>query len=219
VIATPEHWTSFSAHLEAAGWNEASLTAEGLLIRADADATLASFMESGSPSRDRFEAVVGGLLDGVAERFPTTTIRAFGEMVDLLARRGELGAAVALEELWNGLAETRDFSLLCGYQLDVFDQAVQTGALPDVCRTHSHVRPVQDPARLSRAVDRALAEVLGPLETAQVYVSVAEDMPRGGVPRSQAVLMWLSAHQPANAGRVLSRARSHYVQRPSVAAP
>jgi hypothetical protein len=217
VIATPAHWEIFAGRLDLAGWSAESLAADGLLTVADAEATLESFMEDGSPSQARFEAVVGGLLDEIAGRFPAQTIRAFGEMVDLLAQRGELDAAIALEELWNALAESRDFALLCGYRLDLFDRAVQTGTLPEVCRTHSHVRAVADPVRLSTAVDRALAEVLGPLATAQVYVSVAEEMPRGSLPRGQAILMWLSAHQPVNAGRVLSRARSHYLHRPSVA--
>jgi hypothetical protein len=218
VIATPEHLERFKTGLEEAGWDPDALAAEGLLATADAATTLASFMEGGAPSPQRFEAVVGTLVDRIAERFPGTTIRAFGEMVDLLARRGELAAARALEELWNGLAETRSFALLCGYQLDVFDHAIQVGALPDVCRAHSHVRPVDDPVRLSSAVDRALTEVLGPVATAQVYLSVAADVPRGKLPRGQAILMWLSAHQPLNATRVLSRARSHYQQQPSARA-
>ena len=138
-------------------------------------------------------------------------------MVDILTRRGERAAADALEELWNDLAESRDFALLCGYQLDVFDPVVQAEALPAVCRAHSHIRPVANPTHLAHAVDRALFELLGPLDTAQVYMDVALEVPRNAIPRAQAILMWLAAKHPKEAGRVLARVRSHYLGDPATA--
>ena len=49
-----------------------------------------------------------------------------------------------VEQLWNQLARTRRFSLLCGYELDVFDPQAQAGALQAICRVHSHVLPAHD---------------------------------------------------------------------------
>jgi hypothetical protein len=46
-----------------------------------------------------------------------TTIRAYGEMVDLLWKDGRSAASIKLEMLWNRLAGTHDFSLLCGYAM------------------------------------------------------------------------------------------------------
>jgi hypothetical protein len=155
------------------------LQAEGLLTIADAETTLATFMSGGRPSPVRFRDVVGGVLDSISQRHPGRRIRAFGEMVDLLCLRGEREAALALEGLWNRLARKRDFSLLCGYQLDVFDRASQATTLPGVCRSHTHVKPVFDSTRLTVAVDRALGEILGRAEAGKVYLLVAEEARRG----------------------------------------
>jgi hypothetical protein len=210
LIVTDAHRRLFEAELARRGHDLDALAADGAVTVFDADETLAQFLVDGAPDAGRFEAVVGTVVDAVAGRFPGKTIRAFGEMVDVLVQRGSVEAAIRLEELWNELAAPRDFALLCGYELDVFDPAVQSGTLPQVCRVHSHVRAVADGPRLAGAVDRALSDVLGPVEAARVYMSVAEDVPRGKVGRGQAVLMWLSAAQPLRARRVLARARAHY---------
>jgi hypothetical protein len=203
VVAAPAHLESFAAE---SGWDNTLVTA------ADADETLAAFMEPDGPSGARFEAAVGRLLDAIAARNPTRRIRVYGEMVDLLVQRGETRAAIQLEELWNDLARKRDFSLLCGYRLDVFDRATQVSPLPGVCRTHTHVRADADPARLTRAVDRALGDVLGADQAGKVYLMVGDAARRGRVPVAQLALMWVSANMPALADRVLSAARAYYEQ-------
>jgi hypothetical protein len=211
VVATREHVARFAAHLAAAGWDEQKIQAGRLLVLADADAMLARFMEAGMPSPSAFESALGDLLDQVADRFPGARIRVFGEMVDLLVERGQADAAVELEHLWNELARRRSFSLLCGYRLDVFDLATQTGLLPRVCAEHSHVLPAADPERLSKAVDLALDEVLGPTDAGKVYVLVGERMREARVPVAQLVLMWVSANMPGLANRILVSARTHYL--------
>jgi hypothetical protein len=153
---------------------------------------------------------VGGLVDEVAARHPGRTIRAFGEMVDVLWRRGQQEGAIALEELWNDLARTRSFALLCGYHLDIFEPEVQREALPEVFRMHSHTRTVEEPSRLAAAVDRAMAEVVGPVRAARIYLDVAEHVPQGSLPRAQAVLSWLSSREVPHARAILERARMHY---------
>jgi len=210
VIATSAHWAVFAAELEWRGWEPAALERKGLLMRADADELLEAFMDDDRPSSGEFERVVGGIVDEATARFPGRTIRAFGEMVDVLWQRGEQQAAIALEELWNELAKTRSFALLCGYYLDVFQPDVQRDALPEVMRTHSHTRTVEEPSRLAAAVDQALTEVLGPTRAARIYLDVAEHVPHGSLPRAQAVLNWLSTHEVPFADEILERARMHY---------
>jgi hypothetical protein len=212
VIVTPGHWTAFRAELERRGSNLGELEERGLLTRRDADETLAAFMDGDVPSAEGFEDSVGGLLDEVAARFPEHTVRAFGEMVDLLFQRGRQPAAVALEGLWNRLLERRRCALLCAYQLDVFDLENQTSVLPEIIGTHTHPRPVADPARLAAAVHESLTEVLGSDAAAWIYLKVAEAVPRTALPRAQAVLMWLSRHQPSTAQRVLQGARVRYAR-------
>ena len=48
------------------------------------------------------------------------SLRAYGEMVDVLWRRGEKSAALRLEELWNELQARRSFTLLCAYAMGKF---------------------------------------------------------------------------------------------------
>jgi hypothetical protein len=137
-------------------------------------------------------------------------MRVFGEMVDILWARGLSAAAVAVEELWNELAERRSFALLCGYRLDIFDIDVQTGALPEVFRMHSHRRLTCEPSRLAAEVDKALTELVGRREAAYIYLDVAEQVGRDTLPRAQALLTWLSATNAPLAKRLLERARTHY---------
>jgi KaiC/GvpD/RAD55 family RecA-like ATPase len=212
VIAAAGHAQAFRAELERRGHDVDELQAQGLLTCCDAENTLASFMDGDVPSGERFEETVGGLLDQVARRFPEKTIRAFGEMVDLLFQQGQQAAAIALEELWNRALESRRCALLCGYELDVFDLDTQTSALPEIIRTHTHPRPVADTARLATAVHQTLIEVVGSVAAARIYLRVAEEVPHTSLPRGQAVLMWLSRHQPTTARRVLQGTRSRYAQ-------
>jgi len=216
-IATPEHTRLFATALAGRGWDTAELEAQGMLSVLSAEKTLDVICEEGMPSGARFAQVVGGLFDEIAARRSGKRIRAVGEMVDLLSQRGRHAAAMKLEDHWNELALTRNFSLLCGYRLDVFDAAAQLIQLPGVCKAHSHVHPAADPARLARAVDRALAEVLGPDEAEKVYLSVGESIREKRVPLPQLTLMWISEHMPSRAESVLAASRAHYEQPPAAA--
>jgi hypothetical protein len=209
VIATRDHQEIFTRFLAGAGWDAEVLGEAGLLLTLDADETLALLFEGGELSATAFERVVGGVIDRTAERFPERRIRAFGEMVDLLTARGEPDTAVALEELWNTLAKTRSFSLLCGYRLDVFDRDSQQ-LLPAVCSAHTHVRPAYNMARLDRAVHAALDEVLGATNSKMVQEIVREDAQHLSAPLSEQMLMWVSQRMPRHAERVLATARDKY---------
>lgn len=212
VIATPGHWSHFAERLAVCGWGQEELEEQELLWRVDADETLAALMVDGAPSRERFEQIVGGLMGQVEERFPGRRIRAFGEMVDLLSQRGDARSAAALEDFWNAEAAQRGFSLLCAYRLDVFDRATQASVLPEVCRSHSHIRPAGDPARLQRAVDSALDEALG-ADAGKVYALTADQRRESkAVPSAQLALMWVSAEMPAHAERILASARMKYMR-------
>ncbi len=209
VVARPAHTMRFRETLAAAGWDVPALERDGRLLVTDAAETLEAIMDGGAPSEARFEQIVGTLLDRAATN-GSGVVRVFGEMVDLLMESGRPEAALALESLWNDSAETRRFSLLCAYQLDVFDPGAQVGSLPQVCAAHSHVLPAHDADRLARAVDLALVDVLGETEAANVQLLVGTQIYEDRMPTSQLVLMWISDKMPGLAERVLASARSHY---------
>jgi hypothetical protein len=206
-IVTEEHWVDLTTRLESLGWDIAQLLAERRLVHADAAEMLEALLEDGRPSPVLFQEIVGGLVTELEHASPGRTIRAFGEMVDLLWQREDESAAVELEELWNELAETHDFALLCAYRLDVFDLDVQRRALPAVLRTHSHARTVADPPGLSAALDQALFDAVGPTETARIYLDAAEDVRHAHVPHAQELLGWLAATDAPLADRILRQLR------------
>jgi hypothetical protein len=200
LIATAEHRRAFVAAAPD-GADVATL---------DAHETLAAICEDGAVSAAAFERVVGGTVDELVARFPGRTIRAFGEMVDLLWQRGSRKEALVLEELWNELQRSRPVAMLCAYCADVFDVDTQTGGLGEVFGLHTYARPVVDTARLSAALDRALSEVLGPARAARIYLDAADQVPRGRIPRAQAVIGRLCAGDRTTAADVLARTRTYY---------
>ena len=209
-IATEEHLSLFADRLRDRGWNLMELQEQGMLHFADAEATLSSLLEDGVPSPERFEEIIGDLVERASDGAGGAPVRAYGEMVDVLWQRRDPEGAVALEELWNGLGTRLDFSLLCGYRIDIFDRTAQVTFLPQVCRTHSRVLPGSDAGRIERAVDAALAETLGHPDAEKLYTLVAGQVREEKVPPAQLALMWVSAHMPRTAEQVLAAARAHY---------
>lgn len=63
-------------------------------------------------------------------------IRAYGEMVDVLWKAGQEVAAIRVEMIWNELAATHDFALLCGYSMGSF---YKDASLSQISQQHSHV--------------------------------------------------------------------------------
>jgi hypothetical protein len=211
LVATEEHADLVAERLAALGWHAGRIEELGLLVTVDAETTLGRLMNGPHPSAPAFERVIGGLLDELASRFPGRRLRAFGEMVNLLAERGRRVAAMELEELWIRLARTRDFTLLCGYRVDLFDRESQVETLPDICRLHTHVAPASDAERLSHAVDDALVGVLGTPGAGQVYSLIGTEMREHRVPAPQLALMWVSEHMPLSAERILASARMRFL--------
>src|SRR5262249_16730212 len=91
----------------------------GQLQQLDARTTLAGFMNGDAPDRDRFFEQVGTIIrKSLSSR--DDSVVAYGEMVDLLWRDGKWEAALRLEHLWNELALSCEFELLCAYSMNGF---------------------------------------------------------------------------------------------------
>jgi hypothetical protein len=134
IIATAAHNTCILDNLRASSVDVTGLQKAGSLLVLDAREMLNQFMEDGLPSPERFENAATAALKCVAgDR--SRTIRAYGEMVDLLWKDGQSAASIKLEMLWNRLAGSHDFSLLCGYAMGNFYKDV---TIEDVCRHHTH---------------------------------------------------------------------------------
>jgi hypothetical protein len=114
IIATPEHRDGIIDKLNAMSFDLPHLTRQGDLIVLDAREMLDLFMVDGMPNAEKFEAAMLPVIDKACRGREDCVLRAYGEMVDVLWKDGCEAAAVRLEMLWNQLANTRQFSLLCG---------------------------------------------------------------------------------------------------------
>jgi hypothetical protein len=208
VVARPDHLDLFRDCLAGSGWGPDELGRLDLLTACDAEETLAAVLVGGKPSPERFEEVIGTLIDERAGAYPRR-VRVYGEMVDVLCERGEAEVAAELEDLWNRALERRRFSLFCAYRVDVFDPDTQLSLLPQICAAHTHVEPAGDVARLGRAVAGALEEELG-AAAAGVYRQLPSAVGRAVLPAPERALMWVSANLPARAERILASARARY---------
>jgi hypothetical protein len=137
VIATPDHAAAIQDALGSHLIDVARARHLGDLVLLDAEGTLATFMHNGLPDKVLFKRHVGSLMEQAVRGRAHTPIRAYGEMVDVLWRRGQTDAAIRVEILWNELATLHSFSLLCGYAIGNFYK--ETSRIDDVCRQHTHV--------------------------------------------------------------------------------
>ena len=166
VIATEEHREAFDLALLGFGADPEWARATGQYQALDAAATLRTFMVRGLPDPELFEASVGGVVRAAGRG--GAKVRAFGEMVALLWDEGNVVGAIALEALWNGLAQRLDFFLLCAYPT----RALGTGSLAEVtcvCDLHSEVLP---PSRYEVPFTGSVAPDLR--QRSEVFVPVPE---------------------------------------------
>ena len=136
LIATPGHVQHFRDCFSAKGIDVGAAIASRRLTILDAEDTLSRFMRDGVPMARPFADTITPVLMGVAARYPDVSIRAYGEMVDVLWQKGQTAAAIRLETLWNDLGRSLDFKLLCGYAMGNFYKG---SATEEVCGVHSHV--------------------------------------------------------------------------------
>lgn len=136
VIATPEHRAAVLQELRDRHFDVDQMQTAGDLMMLDAREVLSSFMRDGTPDAGLFKTSVTAALVRISRRREDRTVRAYGEMVDVLWQDGSTVAAVRLEVLWNQLAMTHDFSLLCGYSMGNF---YKDAGIEDICGQHTHV--------------------------------------------------------------------------------
>lgn len=129
-IATAAHREAIEAALGARGI-EPGAAVEFL----DAATALRAFMPGEKLDRDRFRAVIRPVIERAGRG--GRPVRAFGEMVALLWDSGDVPSVMALESLWNELAQEISFSLLCAYPSASVSAPAQAEALASVCRLHA----------------------------------------------------------------------------------
>jgi hypothetical protein len=142
LVATGPHRREVERRLTERGIDVGGLKTSGQLVLVDARRTLDSFMVEGGPDAELFlsnlrSLVVAATLDW------KRAVRVYGEMVDLLWRDGDRGAAIRLEETWNAFARATSTRVLCGYAMDGFGQEGDAADFARVCELHTDVQEAE----------------------------------------------------------------------------
>ncbi len=133
VIATPNHRLGLEKLLIQVTDLSAALL-EDRYIAVDAEEALATFMRDDWPDEQQFTDLISSLLKRASDG--GRRVRAFGEMVALLWAKGNQGATVRLEHLWNEFCRKYGFCLLCSYPKAGFTKDPYQ-AVADICAHHS----------------------------------------------------------------------------------
>ena len=211
LVPTAAHWNAFRPRLEAEGVDVTAAQERGQLTVVDADELLPRFMHKALPDGPMFLGLAGEIIARTCggDRYPK--VRWWGEMVNVLWERGDVSASMNLEDLFDRVADEQDIAIFCSFLMDNFNGEIHTHMLPRLGENHSHLIPVEDYARLERAVADALRDTVGPDE-ARVLEShlLSQYQAPFNMPRAQALLLALRQVLPAVAAPVLQRSRDLY---------
>jgi hypothetical protein len=136
IVATPTQRAAVLRELSNKSVDVVELQRSETLMLLDARDTLATFMIDGKPDEARFMSGMSEVIERACKGRSDCTVRIFGQMVDVLWQQDEHEAAIRLEVLWNELAQTKSYSLLCGYAMGHF---YKDAKLDDVCAQHTQV--------------------------------------------------------------------------------
>lgn len=213
IVATPDHTQAILRYVNRAGLDADVLRRSSQFVVLDAEATLARIVRGGQPVWSEFQRIIGPVIEHLC-RFGQTSCRAYGEIVNVLWSKGKYAAAIQLEEYWNALAQTLQFSLLCSYVFDSHDHRCYHTPLADIGRTHSEIITGDDDEAFLQALDKASEDVFGaPLSET---ISIAPEHAPGEhrLPAGQRTMLWIQRTLPTSSADILQRARAYLSQQP-----
>jgi len=212
LLSTLSHWTAWRQRFEAQGVDVEAARQRGQMTVLDAEELLSRFMRDGMPDPPIFLALVTDVVRDARAGGRYRTVRLWGEMVNVLWERGNVAASMKLEELYDQyVAKKLGVTTVCAFLMDNFNPDIHTRMLPMLGTTHSHLIPVEDYARLGRAVAHALREVVGEEEARVIEARLLSEYRQAfDMPRTEALLLALRQVYPALADPVLQRSGELY---------
>lgn len=111
------------------------------LLLWDAELLADQLAAGGRVRLDKFYELVGSMFSGLNNY--SGRIFAYGEVVDVLCERGDHGAAVELESLWDAYTSTRNVTLMCGYNMNDFRREGLDHVFDQICHIHTDVKPTE----------------------------------------------------------------------------
>ena len=208
IVATGPNWSHIRGRLLSKGFNPAELSRRGQLVFLDAEATLARFLVGEMPDAEQFKALAKATIEQARADGKFPRVRWWGEMVNLLYIADNHSGSTRLDELFDEVRCEQSISIFHSFLMDKYDAGIYDRAFGDVCRTHAHVIPADDYAMHRKVVDRAIGEVIGPIEgpLLKSLVSWAHGE-TCGMPTSQSILLWVKDAVPVKFDEVLACAR------------
>jgi hypothetical protein len=211
LVPTISHWDAFRPRLEAEGVDVRAAQSRGQLTIVDAENLLPCIMRDAMPDSPLFLGLAADVIARARGGGKYPKVRWWGEMVNLLWERGDVAASMSLEDLFDDLANGQDIAIFCSFLMDNFSGDVHARMLPRLGENHTHLIPVEDYARLERAVSDALRETVGPDDSRVLEGRLLSNYPGTfHMPRSQALLLALRQTIPLIADHVLQRSRALY---------
>ena len=211
LVPTVKHWNAFRPRLIAEGIDVEAAQKRGQLTIVDADETLPRFMRGAMPDSPVFLGLAADVIARARGGSRYEKVRWWGEMVNILWERGDVAASMNLEDLFDQLAHKHDIAIFCSFLMDNFDGEIHTRMLPRLGENHSHLIPVEDYARLERAVADALRDTVGPDEARVLESDLLSRYPATyNMPRAQAMLLALRQVLPTVSDSVLQRSGKLY---------
>jgi signal transduction histidine kinase len=206
VVATREHRFDCAESLREKGVNLTEAIEQGRYVALDASDTLERFMVDGSPDAKLFAEILSDIIStSSACVIPGSNdgkekVAIFGEMVALLLERGQIRAALRLEQLWNELSQNHSFELLCAYRISSFDRTTHRELFHQICAEHDFVIPAEGYPERGDEKDRLrtialLQQAEQVLKTQSVEHQLAEAQSREAEYQKQQLLKEIRKHE------------------------
>jgi hypothetical protein len=183
----------------------------GQLTVVDADELLPRFMKGAMPDAPVFLGLAADVIAKAHGDGRYQKVRWWGEMVNILWEQGNVAASMNLEDQFDRLAKHHEIAIFCSFVMDNFNSDVHSRLLPRLGQNHSHLIPVEDYARLERAVSDALRHNVGADDARVLEQQLLSNYSAAfQMPRSQALLLALRESLPDLAESVLTHSRALY---------
>jgi len=183
-----------------------SLRDPGQLSVLDAGELTARLVAGGPPEWAPFRNALAPALSRLQPSGRST--RVYSDLANGLWQAGNTAAAIQIEDFWNVLAGTYEFSLYCGYTMDTQSESSYAGPLEELGRTHTDILGTPDDEQFGVALDRASKDIFGISLTQMAGVSRQEGARR--FPSGQRTMLWVKRNLPMSTAQLAERARQYF---------
>ena len=206
IIAPPEQVDRLFKRLRDGRFHTKSLSDAGQLARLDSTKILEQLAANGTPDRAILRAAIAPTLNRL--QLHGRGIRVYSELANTLWQKGDTDAAICVEEFWNTRAESRPFSVYCGFTMDTQSEQSYAGPVEELGRTHGEILGTPEDEEFGVALDRASKEIFGISLTQMAGVSRQVGAHR--FPIGQRAMLWVTRNLPMSSGQLTERARRYF---------